>query len=723
MKFFHTPGLLFLACTLVSFVLAAFVAYVAMSQPWIGLSLATDNSRGAVTLHASGPVPEDFIGFALASVQAEGQNPITVTSDTLIEEPDMIATFEGLRRFYTNQGAIFRALLTGEVTLAFRAPGAADTTIPVVVEVQQARPLSSLPLKFWTQLGVGVVGLVIGFWLVSLRIRDLAAWMVLLTGVGLALAAWTASVYSTREIALDYATFKIASHINGVGTLVFGIGMLTLFLIYPRRIVPRLLVLLPTLAIGSMIIFIQVYDWPRHVGLLQDAVAATMLALLIAIAVQVFVNRHTPTARAMLGWLGVAVSVGAGGFVVTAILPTMLGQSVWLAQSTAFLFFLIIYVGIALGVARYRLFDLPIWSFRMLFYGVGVVLLLLLDAALIFGLSVDRAPALGMSLAIIGAVYLPLRERAGAWLSRDRTMPPEVIYRRITEISHAMDPQKKQEERLNFWQDVFDPLSIDTVTSEAPGDCRLEQDGAALALAPVFGLPPLRLSWARKGTRLFSSRDLQRARTLSAFMDTSLRQNQTYLDAIASERRRINRDMHDNIGVLLIGALRSDSQERKNDLIRQTLFDLREIVSNPNQDAHPLGHIVADLRAQVSRHLEDAGIAAEWQAGPFPHVELNTALVQTLRALMLEGTNNVIRHSGATQVMFRITYDAPDLSVMIIDDGSGFSTEAARPGSGLKNLAERVSQVSGTFDLERTTTGSVLSARLPLVPTEASAER
>ena len=108
-----------------------------------------------------------------------------------------------------------------------------------------------------------------------------------------------------------------------------------------------------------------------------------------------------------------SVTLGAGGFVITAILPTLLGQEVLVQQSTAFLFFLLIYAGIALGVARYRLFDLPLWSAGILFYGLGVALLLFLDAVLIYGLSIGRAPAFATSLAVIGMLYLPLRRRVG----------------------------------------------------------------------------------------------------------------------------------------------------------------------------------------------------------------------------------------------------------------------------------------------------------------------
>lgn len=66
--------------------------------------------------------------------------------------------------------------------------------------------------------------------------------------------------------------------------------------------------------------------------------------------------------------------------------------------------------GVAIGVARYRLFELEGWAFGVLFYVAGVLLLVLLDAFLIFVLSLDRVPALGLSLMAVALLYLPLRD-------------------------------------------------------------------------------------------------------------------------------------------------------------------------------------------------------------------------------------------------------------------------------------------------------------------------
>jgi signal transduction histidine kinase len=688
------------------------LVFIAATQPSLGIDPGErDGDVIAAHLYPNSPLPANMLGAKIISIQAADQAAILLSPSDLIEEPDTLGDFERIKAFYAKQDRLFQSLSNGWVSIEYSF---GETKQKTSVPVRENRPIAEFPFKFWTQLFVGLVGLTIGAWVVCARPADFAAWMVLVTGIGLALSSGAAALYSSREIALSYRVFSTASQINSIGTLLFGIGMLTLFLNYPRSFLPKAIVLLPVVCIGTVILTIQFVDWPRYLANVGDAAAVIMLALLVAIAAQIIVNRRDPTARAMLGWLGLSVALGAGGFVLTVMVPTLLGQDLWLEQSTAFLFFLLIYAGIALGVVRYRLFDLASWSISLLFYGFGVALLLLLDAALIYGLSVERAPAFGIALAAIGLAYLPLRNRAGQWLRRNKEMPAEELYRRITEISYAAEPINKLALLRLFWSDLFSPLSIEFLPDYTQSGASLEANGAEMVVAPVLGMPALRMAWAEQGSRLFSSQDLQRANSVNALIHTSLQQNRTYVEAVSTERSRINRDMHDNIGILLVSALHSDSADRKDTLIRQTLSDLREIISNPIQSRKDLVPLIADLRAEISSHLEAAKISVEWQYENLPNVSVSTAAVHALRSLLREGVNNVIRHSGAQTVTIHLAFTRLGLCVLLQDDGHGFDREKIDLGNGIKNLSNRIEQLGGGFDLVSGSSGTTMSATLSL---------
>ncbi len=716
MRRYFAPGTQFAMAVMASLALAVGIIWLATQQPWLGVQLGVGSSGEIIIerVDRGSNVPAQFAGARLISLApSEGATPdlraqtaLTLEPNDLIEEPDAIGTPELLSRFYARQDQMIMMMRSGPLVLEIERAGLRET---IVVSSDAIRPLADLPIKLWLQLFVALTGVVVGAWVVCLRPRDGTAWMFLVAGVGLGMASSAAALYSSRELALSMSAFTTASRINSSGSLTFGIGMVTLFLNYPRRIVPRAVLWLPAAGIGGTIAFIQLNAWPRYVELLQNAIVTVMAILMATIVAQVIVNRRDPRARAMLGWLGLSIGVGAGGFVMTSIIPILLNLPPIIEQSTAFLFFLLIYVGIALGVLRYRLFDLATWSFGILFYGLGAALLLVLDAALIYGLGLDRAPALGVALAAVGVIYLPLREATRRWLRRNRTLPPEVLYQRITEIAHAMSPQQQQDLYNAFWTDLFNPLKLTALPRSSQIVTALQEDGASLTLAPAGCIAGLRLDWAHQGARLFSSEDLARAKALSAMIARSLDQHQEYVEAITTERLRINRDMHDNIGILLLGALHAGAAERKDMLIRQTLSDLREIISNPDQTGLPLTQLVADLRAEIIDHLEAVGIDVRWRDSGLPNAYLIPQISHTLRSFLRESTSNIVRHSSAQAVDIELSSVAEQLTVTVQDDGKGFEASTVRLGNGFKNLAARVEQLGGTFDLSSTPAGTRIS--------------
>src|SRR5690606_1790610 len=97
------------------------------------------------------------------------------------------------------------------------------------------RPVSDLPAVFWGQLATGLFGFLFGAWVPPLRRDGPAEALLFLSGVGLMMSANAAAIYSTRELALPAALFRTLSAVNHLGALVFGMGMVGLFLCYPVR--------------------------------------------------------------------------------------------------------------------------------------------------------------------------------------------------------------------------------------------------------------------------------------------------------------------------------------------------------------------------------------------------------------------------------------------------------------------------------------------------------
>ncbi|WP_423184136.1 sensor histidine kinase [Arthrobacter sp. NyZ413] len=189
-----------------------------------------------------------------------------------------------------------------------------------------------------------------------------------------------------------------------------------------------------------------------------------------------------------------------------------------------------------------------------------------------------------------------------------------------------------------------------------------------------------------------------------------LREAQTELAdaAVAAERSRVARDMHDILGhSLTVIAVKAELAERLldtaspdparenaaidraaaeiaavQDLARGALADVRATVAG-----YRGVNVLAELAAARTA-LESAGIDAELpgtvEQVPARHREL-------FGWVLREGVTNVVRHSGAAHCRVRFTPS----SVLVEDDGVG-PASGARPGSGLAGIRERAGAAGGT---------------------------
>lgn len=731
-----TPYVLLSAAVASSLMLTWVMIGLATHQRWMGLHLTTQSplrlapDYDAVWIAA-------VTGPARAAGVPPGQTQVTMIAmpddrDTarsvrlmpgdLIEEPDTLATYADMRAFFARQDEI-AAILRGFVDVEVQAvevetePTAAHAPQRFRIESAMSRPISSLPAAFWKQIGVGLAGFWIGAWIWALRRGEWATRCLAVAGAGLMISAFPAAVYSTRELALPGGLFATLSSMNHIGALSFGAGMIGLFLVYPRKLVHARWLAAPVVILGTWQVadILQLAGGPG-VGFHLPVVLA-MLTITGLAAIQYRAARGNPRDRAALGWLGLAVVVGAGAFVATVTAPNLLGIGSIISQGDAFLFFLLVYVGVALGVARFRLFQLDEWAFRILFYVMGVLLLLGLDALLIVTIIDERAPAFALSLLLVALIWLPLRDVLARRLLHRREPARGALFRQVMDVALTPPGRDQHERWRTMLEDTFRPLSI------APGEDTaspvLLNDGLGLAVPGVGGLPGFRLEYASNGRKLFSARDVDLATELSAMLAYALDSREAYEHGVAKERLRIARDIHDNIGVQLMGALHSKDQRRKNMMIRETLTDLRDIVNNAAGPDLSFDEMLADLRSQISEHLFDAGVKMEWHANSGAQAVLPLATTHTLRSIIREAVQNALKHSGATAILIAVHRDGGMIAVAVTDNGSGFDPEAVQYGNGLANMRARVTSLGGRFHIVSTPDGTRVETRFPMAATRS----
>ncbi len=713
---YPTPGtIMFVAC-LLALIAGGLTVATSLAQPSLGLKLSADDDvRGLVvqSVRRGGPAA-GMVGTGdriVAIGDANGaEGSLAFETVDLTAEPDVIASFEEYHRFMERQSAIAARLSHTDVTLRIeRNQGAvADVTV-----TPRSRPISALPADFWVQLVSALTIFFVAMLVWAVRPAYLAAQMFALSGISLTVAFLSAAIYSTRELAIDGTLFLALSTSNFVGALGFGLAMIALFLIYPKRLIrPKWLWLL--LPCEIILVMPGLYEaigdtaTVRHFPILIE-----MILIIALVIVQWVLSRNNPIDRASLTWMGLSVVIGAGAFVGLMAVPPLLGMTAFMTQGYAFGFFVLIYIGIALGIRKYRLFDLGTWSFKILFYSFGAVLIMILDALLIAGLNIAAAPSLGIALLITGFVWLPLRDTLWRYIYRKQTMPQDELFSAAMNVAFA--PTKDQ--RTDRWYDLlrrlYDPLEI--TPAPAQSTVSIKDGGMAMTLPPLAETRALELRYAQSGRSLFGPPHVKLADQIVALVSRAEQTRDAYERGAKEERQRIATDLHDDVGAHLITGLQL-SDEKSRPLLRAALTEMRFILSGLSGEATTLSDLLADCRHEMMQRLQAADIKPDWPVAPesYADIELDNQQAKALISSIREIVTNTIRHSGAhcLRSSFEIENDA--FHMRISDDGCGLPENGLIQGNGLRNIEKRVTSVGGDLSIENAGPGTKFTMRIPL---------
>jgi signal transduction histidine kinase len=177
------------------------------------------------------------------------------------------------------------------------------------------------------------------------------------------------------------------------------------------------------------------------------------------------------------------------------------------------------------------------------------------------------------------------------------------------------------------------------------------------------------------------------------------------VESAESERRRIERDLHDGLQPKLVSlalelGLARSRFERDPDYARSLLDRAHEEAKTAIQD---LRGLVRGIHPSVldERGL-DAALSALVASCAVP-VRADVALTRrpdraseaVAYFVAAESITNVTKHSGATTASVTITDETGLLRVLVQDDGKGDAR--IEPGGGLAGLAARVAAIDGTF--------------------------
>ena len=203
------------------------------------------------------------------------------------------------------------------------------------------------------------------------------------------------------------------------------------------------------------------------------------------------------------------------------------------------------------------------------------------------------------------------------------------------------------------------------------------------------------------------------------------------LTAQEDERRRIARDLHDDVTQRLailsieIGKLAGGADPSVE--ARARLRSLQKQVVQISQEVRRLSHglhpaVIEDFG--LSTALEELceefgkapGITVRFD-GPIDDAGLSRDAAACLYRIAQESLGNAAKHGRATEVRVALSAKGGTMQLLVTDNGAGFSGEPwrSRVGLGLVSMKERVRLVNGTFTItSRAGQGTEIIASVPL---------
>jgi len=619
------------------------------------------------------------------------------------------------------------------------------------------------PLVVLSALPLPVVGMV----LTARRCGGVVGWLLLAGGVGFFVNGSLFPV--VHRVRPDDAT---AAWLGLVANAVGGQAFVALALVvplFPDGRLPsrkwRLLVVAAALA-SALSMAMLVVPWksglllyplvnPIGVATLDSLGAlfyvVTLLLVTVVVggvgALVVRWRRRDPTERAQLVWVLAAVGLSAT-FTTAVAVALAVSYQPWLDRLIILPWLLLVPLALAVGVSRFRLYDIDIVVSRSLTYGTLIVALAGLYAATVAvaGALVGGAfPSLGAAV-LVAVCLAPLRDRLARAANRLVYGQRDEPYQALASLALRLEGQIPPAEVADaVVEGVADALRLPFVSLAVPRPGRTALVAAkGKVTAEVFEVELVNrgdvvgsLSVAAPDGQRLRGReqrllhDLARhaAAVLAAGrLSAELEESRDRLAAVREQERwRIWSELHDGLGPLLTGvsfgleAARNQVSDHTpadqllgelGGQVRDAIGDVRRMVQelSPPMLAE-LGLAVA-VDQQAMALARAAGFRAEVTM-VVPSDPLPAALELAAYRIATEAITNAARHARPRRVSVCIKVSAGEVAIEVADDGIGLPDEH-RVGGGLRTMRQRATDLGGSCTVVRGPRGgTVVAALLP----------
>lgn len=670
----------------------ALTLYLRLQLPWTGVQLAVKEQQVIGLVAHDSPIAGQLANTSALQAIETPTARIELQPQLLID-PLSIPTYSQLNQYIALQAQLEQAFTS-------------DQPIQLVTVEQQRITLSTkpsttlvqIPAAFWWFALANIMGLLIGMMVLIYKPSTLESSFLLLACISYYCATSIFRLTISREFYLPSAWLEVMIPMEAFGMNIFMGSLFTILCYYPRHIFPEwgIYVTTSTILLLSINYYFQWFAMPWHIYI-------TPATPFIVIGSWLFYKQWqraqgNPLDRTTILVLQLSALLPAWLIMLLYGFPLMFDVQPFIPELATRLLLVATFTGWAVGILRFRLFEIEYWWFRSLLWLVGGSVVLILDLVLAATFQASGAYALGGAIILAGFVYFPLRQ----WLF-EKIMPDErqSLQAFLPVFSQSMADATSKEGFEQRWQAAlqqrFRPLHLERL-AEQSNAVTLADNGLYLTVPSLGNHHAYRLSGKQMAARLFNKADRQQTESLLTIARMASVASETRQQTVLAERQRIMGDLHDSVGAQLMTLMHKLPNPEHKQAARLALTTLRDTI-RLSQKTSPLRLVdqVADWRVEIAERAEAAGVELVWQQGELNGFTLNAKQVLELSQVLREAVSNALRHALPEVLEIGISVKERCLRVNVVNDGKISLPATWRAGTGMNTMQKRVHGLGGNI--------------------------
>ena len=203
---------------------------------------------------------------------------------------------------------------------------------------------------------------------------------------------------------------------------------------------------------------------------------------------------------------------------------------------------------------------------------------------------------------------------------------------------------------------------------------RLSEYGLKMEVPSIHANTYVKLSGRDHGRQLFGTVEVKFTKALWTLTCKAADLRKLQEQAAQEERKRVMRDLHDDVGAKLLTLIHRAESKQNSELARTALKALREAIYSLDDEAMvSLESAIAQWHAEAQQRLADADVALHWHEPTQAirdHTHPQTAYLHLTR-IIREAISNGLHHSQSKQITLSFKIESNKVLLTVRNDRTG----------------------------------------------------